>query len=109
MFTYNVRAGVSKEEYEDYMRAEDFPRFRSRPEVLGHRAWHVVRNVQGEEAFTRFDLIEVRDFDLVEPMLADPEVAEHVRQWIERWSEHGPDVDDPARNFKVSYLEEVWG
>ena len=106
LLTYNLRSGTTLADYDEFMRAVDYPVFRARPEVRSYDAYRIAQQAQGDLGFSHFDLLEVDEFGDLDKVFGHPEVSEHAASWVDRWSLHGPDAA-PEQNFGVSLGDRI--
>ncbi|WP_340539136.1 hypothetical protein [Nocardioides sp. GXZ039] len=111
LLTYNIKPGSDLEEYREFTRTIDYGKFRQNDRIQEYTNFVVTKNVQGQEWFKHFDLLYVDDFEAFDAggkrFFGDPIIHEHAQNWVDRWG-----IDDPqewAKNFNVSYCDEIWG
>jgi hypothetical protein len=108
LMTYTPRA-LDEEAYSEFIRTIDYPAFRQHPDILDYGCWRITDSVQGGEAFSHFDLMEVSDLSRWQAIAGDPTVRGNVERWTREWSAHGPDHPDQSENLKISFCERYWG
>jgi hypothetical protein len=103
---YDVREGVDRGEYEQWLRDVDCPFWNARPGVARYENWKVAEEKVGKLGFPYFDLIWLEDGASFESVFGQPEVQEFAAGWVQRWGLE-PEATDPSRNFKLGTAEVV--
>ena len=111
VLTYDLHPDRDPDEYEAYVRREDYPTFRERPSVLEYSGFRITKNHVGQQSFSMFDLMFVDDFESFDrDVLGDPKVARHADGWIDQWAPYGgQEPHQSGRNYQVFFAEELWG
>lgn len=107
LLTWSLRPGADVEEFENWMRSDEYPTFRRQPEVLSHTGWRIVESINGQERFTHYELLEVASREDYDKLMSREDVLTHAGGWVEKYSFHGP--DGGTDNWTSSYAEEIWG
>ncbi|WP_293783439.1 hypothetical protein [uncultured Aeromicrobium sp.] len=109
LITYNVKPGVSLEEYAEYTRSVDYPVFRQNPGVVDYSNYVVRDFARGEEWFKHFDLMYVDDLDAFyadgKLHFGDERILEHAARWRDTWGV-GPDATTGAK-VNITLAEQI--
>lgn len=112
LLTYNIRPGSDLDEYEEYTRTVDYPKFRQNPRIQEYANFVVRDTARGDgEWFRHFDLMFVDDLDAFHAdgklHFGDPVILDHARSWRERWG--GDPAPGRTSSITISYADEIHG
>jgi hypothetical protein len=99
VLTYDIRPGLDRDEYEQWLRDVDCPFWNDRPGIARYENWKVAENKIGDSGFPYFDLIWLKEGATFEEVYGEPAAAEFATNWVKRWG-IDPDAEDPTVNYK---------